>query len=162
MQRTIVGFHQDDAGEWVAELSCLHRQHVRHQPPFRVAPWVLVDAERAARVGAPLDCPPCDRAELPEGLEVVRTTPVWDEHSMPDGLRRAHRVARGVWVRLHVLEGSLRFRAATQPPLDLRLGPGQVQAIPPETDHDVEPQGAVRFSVQFLGPAGDGAADRQQ
>ena len=151
MQRTIVGFHQDGAGEWVGELSCLHRQHVRHQPPFRVAPWVLVDAERAARIGAPLDCPLCDRAELPEGLEVVRTTPVWDERSMPAGLRRAHRVARGVWGRLHVQEGSVRFRAATRPPLDVQVGPGQHQAIPPETDHDVEPQGAARFFVQFLG-----------
>jgi hypothetical protein len=60
VQRAIVAFHQDDAGEWVAHLSCLHRQHVRHQPPFRVAPWVLDDAERAARIGAPLDCPLCD------------------------------------------------------------------------------------------------------
>ena len=162
MHRTIVGFHQDGAGEWIAELSCLHRQHVRHQPPFRVAPWVLVDAERAGRIGAPLDCPLCDRAELPEGLEVVRTTPVWHERSMPAGLRRAHRVARGVWGRLHVQEGRLRFRAATQPPLDVEVGPGQSQPIPPETDHDIEPQGTERFFVQFLGPAGGDARDRPQ
>ncbi len=41
------------------------------------APWVLNDDERAGRVGAPLDCL-CDRAELPEGLEGVRTTDVFD------------------------------------------------------------------------------------
>ena len=154
MQRTIVGFHQDGAGEWVGELSCLHRQHVRHQPPFRVAPWVLVDAERAARIGAPLDCPLCDRAELTDGLEVVRTTQVWDESSMPAGLRRSHRVAPSVWGRLRVQEGRLRFRAATRPPLDVMVDAGASQPIPPETDHDVEPQGRVRFLVEFLGPPG--------
>lgn len=27
MISAIVGFHQDDEGEWVAELTCLHGQH---------------------------------------------------------------------------------------------------------------------------------------
>jgi hypothetical protein len=63
MERTIVGFHQDDAGDWVAELSCSHGQHVRHNPPFRVAPWVLDDAKRAARVGSGLDCRLCDQTD---------------------------------------------------------------------------------------------------
>ena len=44
----------------------------------------------------PLERPLCDRAELPEGLRWVRTSAVWDEETMPAGLRRAHRVtARG-------------------------------------------------------------------
>lgn len=30
VRRRIVGFHQDEGGDWVAELSCMHRQHVRH------------------------------------------------------------------------------------------------------------------------------------
>ena len=73
MQRTIVGFHQDAHGDWVAELSCLHNQHVRHQPPFQERPWVPDEAQRAAQVGAELNCPLCDRAELPEGLQLART-----------------------------------------------------------------------------------------
>jgi hypothetical protein len=32
--RPIVGFHQDEHQDWVAELSCGHNQHVRHRPPF--------------------------------------------------------------------------------------------------------------------------------
>ena len=60
MQRTIIGFHQDEDGDWVAELSCLHNQHVRHRPPFQQRPWVLDESQRAARVGAELDCPLCD------------------------------------------------------------------------------------------------------
>ena len=34
MQRTIIGFHQDEAQEWVADLECGHQQHVRHTPPW--------------------------------------------------------------------------------------------------------------------------------
>lgn len=150
MQRAIVDLHQDDVGEWVAELSCHHRQHVRHRPPFLVAPWVLDDAERSGRIGSPLDYPLCDRAELPDGLRVVRTTPTWDEGSMPAGLRRAHRLGRGIWGLVRVQEGQVRFRADTDPPLEVIVGPDGAQAIPPETEHDVEPQGWVRFFVEFL------------
>ncbi len=145
-----MAFHQDDEGEWVAELSCLHGQHVRHQPPFRLAPWVLDDAERTARVGSPLDCPLCDRAELPAGLRVVRATDVWDERTMPAALRRSHRVATGTWARLRVQQGRVRFRAQTHPPLDVVVGPDAPQPIPPEVEHHVEPLGEARFSVEFL------------
>jgi tellurite resistance-related uncharacterized protein len=150
MERSIVGFDQDDAGEWVARLSCLHGQHVRHQPPFRPAPWVLEEADRAARVGSMLDCPLCDRAELPADLRVVRATALWDERTMPAGLRRSHRVAPGVWGRLQVRKGQLRFRADTYPPLDVAVAPGTEQAIPPEVEHEVEPLGEVSFLIEFL------------
>jgi tellurite resistance-related uncharacterized protein len=150
VNRAITGFEQDEEGDWVALLSCLHRQHVRHQPPFRVAAWVLDDAERTARIGAELDCPLCDRAELPEGLHVVRRTGVWNERTTPAGLRRAHHVAPGVWGLLRVEAGRLRFRAATEPPLDVVVDPGTPQPIPPDVDHHVEIEDPVRFYLQFL------------
>jgi hypothetical protein len=61
VQRVIVGFHQDDRGDWVAELDCGHQRHVRHEPPFQLAPWV-VDAEgRRQRLGATIECGLCDQ-----------------------------------------------------------------------------------------------------
>ena len=63
MERTIIGFHADDAGDWIVELSCLHQQHVRHQPPFRTAPWVETAEGRASRIGAPFECGQCDPTE---------------------------------------------------------------------------------------------------
>jgi len=60
--RVITGFVQDDEGEWVAELSCGHRQHVRHRPPFQKRPWVLDEPGRRSRVGAPIECRLCDEA----------------------------------------------------------------------------------------------------
>lgn len=116
---------------------------------------MLDEAGRGGRIGTPLDCPLCDRAELPEGLELKRTTAVWDQDTMPAALRRAHRVAPATWGRLRVELGSLRFRAATEPPLDVVVGPGRAQPIPPEVEHHVEPQGAVRFFVEFLGRGSD-------
>ena len=41
MQRRIIGFHQDEAHEWVADLVCGHQQHVRHTPPWFNRPWVM-------------------------------------------------------------------------------------------------------------------------
>ena len=61
VQRAIVGFHQDDEGEWVAELACGHQQHVRHRPPLFPEPWVLEPEGREGRVGTPLDCRLCDQ-----------------------------------------------------------------------------------------------------
>lgn len=63
-----MSFALDDEGDWVAHLSCGHRQHVRHQPPFQMRPWVLDPVARASRVATPLECPLCDRTELPEEL----------------------------------------------------------------------------------------------
>ena len=61
MQRAIVAFHQDDAGEWVAELECGHSRHVRHRPPLFAEPWVLEASGRQDRIGTPLDCGLCDQ-----------------------------------------------------------------------------------------------------
>lgn len=153
MERAITGFVQDDVGDWVALLECLHRQHVRHNPPFRSVPWVLDTDERQKRLGAHLDCPLCDRAELPADLCVLRTTATWTQDTMPAGLRRAHRVASGTWGRLQIQSGELRFRASTEPAIDVVLRAGDSQPIPPDVEHDVEPQGSVQFLVEFLGPA---------
>lgn len=149
MIRTIDGFHQDDEGDWVAELSCLHGQHVRHQPPFQERPWVVTEEGRSSRLGAELDCPRCDRSELPEGLSVARTV-TFDEATMPAGLRRDHRVAERTWGLLRVLEGSLRFRLATDPPVDVELRAGASHPIPPAVPHSVEPLGPMRMAVDFL------------
>jgi hypothetical protein len=57
--RNIVGFHQDDLGDWVADLECGHTQHMRHNPPWTIHPWVITPEGRAARIGAALPCSKC-------------------------------------------------------------------------------------------------------
>jgi hypothetical protein len=65
MQTTIQGFHQDELGDWVAELRCGHTQHMRHRPPWQNRSWVAQEAERAQRIGAVIDCSLCDRDSEP-------------------------------------------------------------------------------------------------
>ena len=66
MKQQIVGFEQDELGDWRAILACGHRQHVRHNPPLVNRPWVLTQAGRDSFVGHELDCKLCDE----EGVEV--------------------------------------------------------------------------------------------
>lgn len=62
MEATIAGFRQDDAGDWIAELSCGHTQHMRHRPPWEVRSWVTTEGGRQGRLGARIECPLCDSA----------------------------------------------------------------------------------------------------
>jgi hypothetical protein len=54
VERAMVAFYLDAQSEWVAELACGHHQHVRHQPPFHLRPWVLGAEGRQQRLGTPL------------------------------------------------------------------------------------------------------------
>jgi hypothetical protein len=73
---TIVGFHQDDAGDWVAELACGHGQHMRHVPPWQERPWVTTENGRQRKMGASIECTLCDTIRLPlDAREYKRTVP---------------------------------------------------------------------------------------
>jgi len=61
MLRPITGYHLDEEGHWVAELGCGHNQHVRHDPPWQMRPWVTTEAGREAHLGDRLRCLKCDR-----------------------------------------------------------------------------------------------------
>lgn len=62
MEQPIIGFHQDEVGDWVADLACGHTQHVRHNPPFSNRPWVLTAEGRQQFLGFMLNCKVCDEA----------------------------------------------------------------------------------------------------
>jgi hypothetical protein len=72
MIRASSGYHHNDEGEWVAELPCLHGQHIRHRPLAR-SPWITTAVGRSARLGSAIECLLCDRAELPKGLSLRRS-----------------------------------------------------------------------------------------
>jgi hypothetical protein len=58
-RRLIVAFRRDEQGDWIAELDCGHERHVRHDPPMESHTWVLDEASRRARIGAPIECGRC-------------------------------------------------------------------------------------------------------
>ncbi|WP_081818740.1 DUF3565 domain-containing protein [Pseudomonas sp. PH1b] len=67
---TICGFHQDEHGHWVAELSCGHTQHLRHQPPWQSRAWVLDPQRRAEKIGQPFACGWCAQDAGNDNLSV--------------------------------------------------------------------------------------------
>lgn len=149
MKRSIIGFHQDERGDWVADLDCGHGLHARHRPPFTNRPWVVSERGRAAMVGRERDCLKCDRGEWPAGMGVDTRTPEFDEASIPAGLLKGHATKAGVWGRIHVLEGRLDYcvegtgrRVVVEP-----SAPG---VIVPQVRHRIEAPGRVRFFVEFF------------
>ena len=60
MKQPIVGYHLDEEAHWVAELACGHGQHVRHDPPWQVRPWVVTERGRHSFLGTELNCGRCD------------------------------------------------------------------------------------------------------
>jgi uncharacterized protein DUF3565 len=59
LERRIIAFHQDKERHWVAELECGHTQHIRHDPPWQLRPWVTTPEGRATWIGRLLDCSNC-------------------------------------------------------------------------------------------------------
>lgn len=59
IDRRIVGFALDDAGDWMAVLECGHTWHVRHDPPWMNRPWVTTPQGRAGKIGSLLPCVRC-------------------------------------------------------------------------------------------------------
>ncbi|TVT84705.1 DUF3565 domain-containing protein [Pseudomonas sp. H3(2019)] len=67
---TIQGFHLDEDGHWVVELSCGHTQHLRHQPPWQSRAWVQNPAKRTEKIGQPFDCGWCAQGSVSDNLDV--------------------------------------------------------------------------------------------
>jgi hypothetical protein len=72
VKRRIVGFHQDERQDWVADLACGHGQHVRHNPPWMNRPWVVTPEGRERFLGFELDCKKCE-----EGAPMAHTVEDW-------------------------------------------------------------------------------------
>lgn len=69
MKQSISGYHKDDGDDWVAELSCGHFQHVRHNPPWVNRSWVITVEGRNSMLGHQLNCKKCDEAAPKDQLK---------------------------------------------------------------------------------------------
>ena len=88
-------------------------------------------------------------ATMPAGLVLVRTTPEFSAQTVPAALQAAHQIGAGLWGRLRVLKGGLRFVFERDPPITQAIGAGEHIDIPPLTPHRVELQPDCRFVVEF-------------
>jgi tellurite methyltransferase len=148
MPRLITGFKIDEHGDWVAFMSCGHRQHVRHRPPFEERPWVITEVGRRDKLGMPIDCISCDRLEIPDDFRAYRKSAEFNERTLPQSLRKDHSTKPGVWAKIQVIAGKLNYRVDVLG-AHFELSPGSPGIVIPEISHHAEPIGSVRFFVEF-------------
>jgi tellurite resistance-related uncharacterized protein len=99
--------------------------------------------------------------QLPAGLTAYKRTPVFDQDTLPAGLRRQHRTRPGVWGVIHVLDGRLLYRVL-EPPAETILLPGTPGIVQPQQPHEVEPLGPMRMFVEFHARDGDAPPPHDQ
>ncbi len=86
---------------------------------------------------------------LPEHVVHYKSSPVFTDGTVPAALQRGHTTAAGVWGRITVLEGSLRYRITGAGPEELILTPARHGVVEPQVEHEVEVIGPVKFRVDF-------------
>lgn len=77
-----------------------------------------------------------------------RSTPIFNEHTLPAALRREHRTKQGVWGVIRVLDGELKL-TFTQTGKKQMLSPGAPGVVLPDQPHLVEPMGSMQMVVDF-------------
>lgn len=86
--------------------------------------------------------------EPPPAAAPYKRTSIFDENSLPEGLRREHRTKPGVWGVIRVLDGRLRY-VVIEPASEVILEPGNPGLVLPDQPHRVEPLGPMRMQVEF-------------
>ena len=86
--------------------------------------------------------------DMAQSVAPYRSTPIFDEATLPAALRREHRTKPGVWGVVRVLEGELKL-SYVDPPEVLIVSPGSPGLLLPDQPHFVEPIGTMRMQVEF-------------
>ena len=87
------------------------------------------------------------RSSPPSPIPYKRTA-VFDEYTLPKGLRREHRTKPGVWGVIRVLDGRVRYQVL-DPASEVILEPGRPGLVHPDEPHLVEPLGPIRMQIEF-------------
>ena len=77
-----------------------------------------------------------------------RLTPIFDSETLPAALRKAHCTKAGVWGRLNVLDGRVRYVVEENGEQQV-VNAGNSVTILPQQLHHVEPIGDMRMQVSF-------------
>jgi tellurite resistance-related uncharacterized protein len=74
--------------------------------------------------------------------------PIFDEHSLPEALRKDHRTKSGTWGLLKVFNGAV-WLIFLDPPSEHLATPDHPIIIPPQASHYVVPLGPMTMQVEF-------------
>lgn len=86
---------------------------------------------------------------LPASVLLYKSTPEFNETSVPAALQRDHTTAAGVWAKITILEGNLEYCITEPAPEQHLLSVGVEGIIEPQMRHYVKISGPVRFRVDF-------------
>ena len=76
------------------------------------------------------------------------SSPIFDEHSLPDSLRNKHSTKAGTWGLLRVLEGEVEL-VFLDPPSQRLIMVDDPATIPPQSLHFVKLVGPMKMQVEF-------------
>jgi tellurite resistance-related uncharacterized protein len=77
-----------------------------------------------------------------------KSTPVFDQDTLPAGLRRDHSTKAGTWGLVRVIEGEIHLHVK-EPPETRHLRQGDTTVLEPEQLHWVEVIGPMKLQVEF-------------
>lgn len=84
-----------------------------------------------------------------------RSTPVFDQDTLPAALRRRHSTKAGVWGVLRMIEGRLKL-TYLEPARTMLLEPGTPALLEPGQEHFVTPDGPMKMQIDFYDEAPGG------
>lgn len=158
-------------GRYKGNPMAAHLKHAARIPSGMFERWLTIWGEttdemvsppvaaamqaKAARIAQSLDAalhfrlPKAEpKAAAAEPSKPYRSTPVFDERTLPPGLRQAHTTKDGVWGVIRVLEGCVRYRIEAHDH-EVILSPGTPGLVRPQEPHHVQPVGPMRMQVEF-------------
>lgn len=89
-------------------------------------------------------------SELPATAVAYFETVEFTEHTAPDPLLHCHATRAGVWARVHVKQGRLRYRTLDGAQASAVVTPGHDAVIEPIVPHRLEIESPVRFRIELL------------
>lgn len=84
-----------------------------------------------------------------------RSTPVFDQDTLPVALQSRHATKPGVWGRIRIIEGELEL-TYIEPPSRVVLDPHSPGLLLPEQAHFVTVHGPMKMQVDFYDQPPDG------
>lgn len=77
-----------------------------------------------------------------------RSTPIFNQDTLPSALRARHDTKAGVWGLIRVFEGKLKL-TILEPPSEVVLTPENPGVVLPQQPHFVTPLGPMTMRVDF-------------
>ncbi len=85
---------------------------------------------------------------IPDTVARYQSTPMFDEEDVSEAFLFPHATKRGVWAKIVVVEGRLRY-VLDETKEERQLDPDNPGIVPPRERHYVKLIGKVRFFIEF-------------